>query len=103
MSKSATSDATVVLGLYVVVFLAFIIAPDPTISAIEYTVTSVVSCWNTLNAAIQIWMLGIYMTIEGIARILLPEVIFSSPLWSLFDDLWLLVNNTRAIRTGLFK
>jgi hypothetical protein len=101
MPKSATSDATVVLGLYVVVFLAFIIAPDPTISAIEYTVTSVVSCWNTLNAAIQYLMLTVCQAIG----LLLPEVVISwwGQFSSLFDDLWLLVHNSRAIRTGLFK
>lgn len=56
MSKPATSDVPVALIFCVVVFLAFIIAPDPTISAIEYTVDNVMFVWHcwvaTVDAAV---------------------------------------------------
>jgi len=56
MSKAATSDASVALIIFVVVFLAFIIAPDLIISAIEYTVDNVMFVWhywvNTVDAAV---------------------------------------------------
>jgi hypothetical protein len=60
MSKSATSDVSMALTLFVIVFLAFIIAPDPTIGAIEYTVDSIECAmkqvhfvWHSWVAAVQ--------------------------------------------------
>lgn len=63
MSKSATSDATVALGLFVVVFLAFIIAPDPTISAIEYTVDSLVCAMRQVDIVWRSWVAAVQASV----------------------------------------